>query len=232
MKPYYDSDGITIYHGDCRDILPQLPKVDLVLTDPDYNADAIVYESEVSKMSEVEYKQWCQDWFALVMFNTPKLVFTPGIQNMWNYPKPRWIVIWYKSASPCKSGVGGFNVWEPIYIYGPVICRFGHDLLNYQPLNFGTAEWDREHPCPKQYHLWKELVYRTSKENETILDPFMGSGTTLRAAKDLGRKAIGIEICEAYCEIAAKRMSQTVFALATEAECLNSDTKAQQGTLV
>ena len=70
------------------------------------------------------------------------------------------------------------------------------------------------HPCPKPLKTMKWAVNLGSEPNDTILDPFMGSGTTLRAAKDLGRKAIGIEIEEAYCEIAANRMAQEVFAFA------------------
>ncbi len=70
------------------------------------------------------------------------------------------------------------------------------------------------HPCPKPFILWEKLLLRGSPlKGQTIIDPFMGSGTTLRAAKDLGRKAIGIEIEEKYCEIAAKRMEQEVLPL-------------------
>ena len=72
------------------------------------------------------------------------------------------------------------------------------------------------HPCPKPINAWKSIMCNSSLEGHTILDPFMGSGTTLRAAKDLGRKAIGIEIDEKYCEIAAKRMAQEVFCFHTE----------------
>lgn len=70
-----------------------------------------------------------------------------------------------------------------------------------------------EHPCPYPEALPKRCILATSDAGDTVLDPFMGSGTTLRAAKDLGRKAIGIEIEERYCEIAAKRMAQEVLPL-------------------
>jgi site-specific DNA-methyltransferase (adenine-specific) len=71
-----------------------------------------------------------------------------------------------------------------------------------------------DHPCPKPYGWMAWAICLASEDGETVLDPFMGSGTTLRAAKDLGRKAIGIEIEERYCEIAAKRMRQEVLPLA------------------
>jgi len=73
----------------------------------------------------------------------------------------------------------------------------------------GICKTDRpDHPCPKPLSLMFELLTLFTDEGEPVLDPFMGSGTTLRAAKDLGRRAIGIEIEEKYCEIAAKRLSQ------------------------
>lgn len=77
--------------------------------------------------------------------------------------------------------------------------------------NKNDTEWKKApHPTTKPLKLMSELMRLFSNEDELILDPFMGSGTTLRAAKDLGRKAIGIEIEEKYCEIAAKRLSQEV----------------------
>ena len=79
---------------------------------------------------------------------------------------------------------------------------------------YTEATEDNDHPCAKPITLWKKLMQRGSVlENETILDPYMGSGTTLRAAKDLGRKAIGIEIAEKYCEIAVRRLQQEVLPL-------------------
>ena len=99
----------------------------------------------------------------------------------------------------------GFNDWEPLLVYGKTDGLQMHDFFFAQPDPFANG-----HPCPKPIRWATWLIERATKQSHVILDPFAGSGTTLRAAKDLGRKAIGIEIEERYCEIAAKRMAQAV----------------------
>jgi len=218
MKPYYDDGQITIYHGDCREILPTLEPVDLVLTDPDYNGKDIGvhgrrYINGMPHLSESDYQTWCQEWFALAQNISPRVVFTPGVKNLWNYPMARWAYAWYKPGAASNNKMGGFNIWEPILIYGPGYPQQSSgDVFVGTPLNFHQGP-EREHPCPKHLGLWLWLVSGLSRLNETILDPFLGSGTTARAAKNLGRKAIGIEIEERYCEIAVKRLAQEVMAL-------------------
>jgi len=214
--PYYEHDGQTIYHADCRDILPELPKVDLVLTDPPYNAANIgpnkrVYVGTPMQLPDADYRAWCARWFVLAVPLASTFVLTPGIANTHAYPQPKWQICWHKPASVSFNRMGGYNAWEPIFVYGNTHhVRLGQDYLKYNTLNF-TKGAERDHPCPKPMSLWGFLVKTFSQESNTILDPFMGSGTTLRAAKDLRRKAIGIEIEEKYCEIAAKRLSQEVF---------------------
>ena len=215
-KPYYEHDGITIYHGDCLILLREsaLLSSELVLTDPPYNAANIgpnqrTYFSGRMKLSDDEYAEFCSRWFTLLGDCT--IVFTPGIANTHNYPQPKWQLCWHKPASVSFNRMGGFNAWEPIFVYGKTKhVRLGQDYLKYNTLNF-TKGPERNHPCPKPMSLWSFLVTKFSQDTDTILDPFMGSGTTLRAAKDLRRKAIGIEIEEKYCEIAAKRLEQEVF---------------------
>ena len=213
-KPYYKEPGITIYHGDCREILPSLPPVDLVLTDPPYNAANIgpnhrVYEGTVMQLPAAEYLEFCTAWFERT--NAKRTIFTPGIANTHNYPQPKWQLCWHKPASVSFNRMGGFNAWEPVFVYGDTKkIRLGKDYLLYNTLNF-TKGAEKDHPCPKPISLWGFLVEKFSFDDEVVLDCFMGSGTTLRAAKDLGRKAIGIEIEEKYCEIAVKRLRQEVF---------------------
>ncbi len=215
MKPYYQDEWVTIYHGDCREILPDLPKVDLVLTDPPYNAKNIgpnqrVYEGTIMQLPDNEYKAFCSEWFELSMVQSETLVFTPGISNTHNYPQPKWQLCWHKPASVSFNRMGGFNAWEPVFVYGNTKgARFGQDYLLYNTLNFNKGD-EKNHPCPKPVSLWQYLMGNFAG---VVLDPFLGSGTTAVCAKKLNRHCIGIEIEEKYCEIAAKRCSQQVFDL-------------------
>jgi hypothetical protein len=145
-----------------------------------------------------------------------RAVVTPGVKNRERYPRPTHLgAIFYPSGA--GMGPWGFTCWQPIHFYGP--DPYLEDGKGSRPDSFSTTEAAEQngHPCPKPIGTMKWLVERVSRPGETILDPFMGSGTTLRAAKDLGRKAIGIEIEEKYCEIAAERLGQEVLDLGAAA---------------
>ena len=206
-EPYFQDESCTIYHGDCREILPELGPVDLVLTDPPYNVGIDYSDGD----NRADYESWCGEWFAML---PQPILLTPGMVNlgMWmRIHEPTWTIAWVKPNQCSPSRIGGFNAWEPVLVYGRIGKRIGHDT-------FSTAiktnqHYVGDHPCPKDLHSWSRILAMASEVGQTILDPFMGSGTTLRAAKDLGRKAIGIEIEERYCEIAARRLSQMVLPL-------------------
>ena len=212
---YYSEPGIEIYHGDCREILPQLPKVDLVLTDPPYGLN-------FNYLSYIDTKENLNELINTVfpMLRAKRICISSGITNYHEWPKADWICCanWDTTGSYGKCGV---NSWFPILFYGEDLKGFGSvngqikgDRFNVTgggDVGFMRSNDENLHTCPKPFKLWKRIANRFSNEGETILDPFMGSGTTLRAAKDLGRKAIGIEIEEKYCEIAAKRLQQEVF---------------------
>ena len=211
MKPYYEDTkaGITIYHGDCREILPSLPKVELVLTDPPYGI-GLKYKS---------YDDSLENWFTLMRWLIPtikiksEMAILPCCQIkqlgfFYQEFAPDWIIAWYK-GSPGHRAYVGFNDWEPLLVYGKIKGVQMHD-------HFQTPTRDDlnvDHPCPKPPEFSKWLISRATTADHQVLDPFMGSGTTLRAAKDLGRKAIGIDIEEKYCEIAVKRLAQEVLPL-------------------
>lgn len=213
MKPYYEDDWVTIYNGDCREILPTLPKVDLVLTDPPYNV-GVNYGQHDDKMSEEDWRRWAEDWFLWCLGNaTTTLVTGQARLPYYGQIEPwKWLLCWWKPAAMGRSPVGFCN-WEPVAMWGK--GSSGHsDVVRAPIVPDSTVDG---HPCPKPL-LWAKglLALFPVDDGEifgerTVLDPFMGSGTTLRAAKDLNRNAIGIEIEEKYCEIAARRMEQEVF---------------------
>jgi site-specific DNA-methyltransferase (adenine-specific) len=198
-KPYYQDEWVTIYHGDCREILYQLPKVDLVLTDPPYKDDDV----------EGEYYQWFHSWKARLSFND-YFVFFNNSSRLYDllqlYGKPYRVLVWSKGVVQYAWR------WEPIFIYSSREPTFKlnryiwSDHLPFQPI-FGGI-----HPYEKPLDLMKMLVSFIPTD-KVILDPFTGTGTTLVASKSLNRKCIGIEIEEKYCEMAANRCSQGVFDL-------------------
>lgn len=216
IQPYYQDEAVTIYLGDCREILPEMPKVDLVLTDPPYGVSLGV-KANNQRFDRLQYKSFedttenvCRlsmDIMPLLYPLSERIVLTPGVKNMWIWPQPTHVgSFYYPSSSGCNSW--GFSCWQPIFYYG----KDPYGGKGSLPDSFMSVEAAEKngHPCPKPIKQWQKLMNRTSLPQDTILDPFMGSGTTLRAAKNLGRKAIGIEIEEKYCEIAAKRMGQGV----------------------
>ena len=105
-------------------------------------------------------------------------------------------------------GPWGLTIFQPVLYYGKDF-RAGKSAL---PTGRQVTEMAEKngHPCPKPIGAWRWLAAKVAQQGETLVDPFMGSGTTLRAAKDLGLRAVGIEIEERYCEIAAKRLVQEV----------------------
>ena len=214
-KPYYHDEraGITIYLGDCREILPHLPKVDLVLTDPPYGVDFGGKQTKHTSRDNSGYlsgdsKTVGPEVIKMALNYCEKAIVFPGIRLMFDYPKPADVGCVF---CPNGAGVGpwGFVGFHPFLLYGK---RGG---IGSRPLSFSsfyTSE-KNDHPCPKPIE-WIRRCLDFVPDASLILDPFMGSGTTLRAAKDLGRKAIGIEIEEKYCEIAVKRLRQEVLPLA------------------
>jgi len=215
LKPYYDKGGITIYCADYKDVLPV--SADAVITDPPYNVAKLgtrnmVYENTQMQISNDDYIKFCLDWLQRCKEITNRIIFTSGNKNLFNYPRPDCIAIWYKPGSKNVNMMGGISDWEPILIYGKPPNRLGRDVFECQSMNL-IKSVQTQHPCPKPPPLWLKLIAFATKENETILDPFLGSGTTAVCAKKLGRKCIGIEISEKYCEIAVKRLAQEVMEL-------------------
>jgi DNA modification methylase len=194
VTPYYEdtASGITIYHADCREVLP-LVSAAFLFADPPY------LEGDFSYI------------LPLLLAAGRRVVLTPGKLAAFDWitrQSPLWEYAWQCSGTRSLGGSACLHIlFEPILAYHMPLRPLGSDLLRYPLVVDSRANG---HPWPKPLALIQKLVMHWSNEGETVLDPFMGSGTTLRAAKDLGRRAIGIEIEERYCEIAAKRLSQGV----------------------
>ncbi len=213
MEPYYTEPGIEIYHGDCREVLPGLGKVDLVLTDPPYGMGMTGQTGGAGKgkgatrtrdYGDVAWDGEPVNWGLLwELLTLGKYACCWGGNYYPVPPSPSWLV-WD------KMNTGNFADCELAWTnYGSAV-RIIHHLWN------GMARKNLEprfHPTQKPLDVMKWAITKCPGEPQAILDPFMGSGTTLRAVKDLGRKAIGIEIEEKYCEIAVKRLRQEVLDL-------------------
>ncbi len=195
---WYYSDGSTaIALGDCRLILPHLEPVDLVLTDPPYPNGAGHFVASIQQaeaaLRSIQASRFMVFWHQLSL---PPVQLPLVAHHIWH-----------------RTNTNRPDNYEPIYEFAAEVERhsrvFPHAVIF--PGLTGCYE-ATGHPTQKPEALMRELIV-LRKDISTILDPFMGSGTTLRAAKDLGRKCIGIEIEEKYCEIAAKRLAQEVLAL-------------------
>ncbi len=203
MTPYYEADGITIYHGDCRDVLPSL-SADVLLTDPPYGFRKAAWDGEFPI-------EWLEPAGTATRLAAGIM---PGVHNLLRLPLAfgglayTWTLSCHLTNGMTR-GLMGFGNWIPVAVF----ARDGVSL--YRPQQDATGVpvvGDMpDHPSPKPLKAMLWIVSRFP--DGSILDPFMGSGTTLVAAKELGRKAVGIEREELYCEVAARRLAQGVLDL-------------------
>lgn len=207
MRPYYEDDIATIWHGDVLEVLEggTGQSFDLGFADPPYNY-GVQYDGYPDDMAAEDYRDWCDEWFSLLTEMSAKVIVTPGHGNLpmwWDIAKPSGVGCWYKPGGTGSSHLGWCE-WEPWLYWGQ---RLGGGDVIQATLN-PTFKSDVGHPCPKPVELLKKLIVKTKAQS--VLDPFMGSGTTLVAAKSLGITAVGVEQSERYCEVAARRLSQEV----------------------
>ncbi len=212
-KPYYDEGGVTIYHGDCREILQALPVEGAVLvTDPPYGISHSsnrpgaplrgeqIQNDDSTHLRDDVLREW--DGRPSIVFGSCRTPAPPLVL--------RATLVWDKGG---HVGMGDLSLpwkqnWEHIYVSGPgFVGRRDTGVLKFNAI----APWAGQitHPHEKPVELLRALIVKCPPL-ALVIDPFMGSGTTLRAAKDLGREAIGIELEERYCEIAANRLGQEV----------------------
>jgi len=201
MKHYYEHGGITIYNCDCLDILPEINKCGLLLTDPPYGIGSwsATGGNSLSQAEVDEINGWDLaagiDTLQLCIAKADYSIVWGG--NYFGIGKTRAPLIWDK-ANRGMHYADGEMAWT------------NFDFGTLRIFNYSLAESEvknkRRHPTQKPINLMKWCINQAKRATGVILDPFMGSGTTLEAAKEMGRKAVGIEIQEKYCEIAAKRL--------------------------
>jgi site-specific DNA-methyltransferase (adenine-specific) len=224
MRPYYEHAGITIYHGDCREVLPGLVS-DVVITDPPYGSvthagarsaksldSTIISFSSITGLELVDIAKRCLDSARRWVVMTCDWRHAVELEDLLGLVR---LGVWIKpNGAPQFTGDRPGTGWEAIAIlHKPGIKRWnggGHHAVWHHGIEQGS------HPAQKPLGLIKQWVLAFSDKDETVLDPYMGSGTTLVAAKQLSRKAIGIELEEKYCEVAAKRLEQEVFEFAPQ----------------
>jgi len=206
MEPYYKDESVELYCGDCRELLPVVARrCAACITDPPYGVN-YKYTPSYSDNSGEDYAALISKFLGIVNDTCDISIITPGISNMWLYPAAKWVLCWNKPNSMRRNMLGGFNMWEPILFYGKKVIYQDSYTVAVVPSKGPEAQ----HPCPKPLKLLTWLVRISTKSGDTIVDPFAGSGTTLVAAKLMGRRAIGIEIDKSYCNIIVERLSQQV----------------------
>ena len=238
-EPYYTDDHVTIYHGDCLEILPTLGPVDLVMTDPPYSLS--VDSDHVNRAGKgtrrLNFFAGDLEWDDMTAIVIERLALAAPMSNahyVWcghrqfgpiteMYEslgfKTRFLMWHKKCPVPAPPGVGWDSAAE-LCVYAFKAGRKWTPPTGTKAPNVISADSYRhgqpgkvDHPTQKPTQTASIPLVFSTEPGDMVLDPFMGSGTTLRAAKDLGRRAIGIEIEERYCEIAAKRCAQEVLAV-------------------
>lgn len=213
MKPYYETELGQLYHGDCLEIMPHLPKVDLVLTDIPYDgvnrgsnglrcldkkdADKKTFElcdylpALTNAKSYYIFCGWRQISEIFLYFENKGLSIRRGVWEKTNPSPMNGEYIWLSSAE--------------YFVFAKDKGATYNGFCRSPVLRFPTAR-DQQHPTQKPTLLFQEILLVSSNENDTVLDTCIGSGTTPYVCERLNRKWIGIELSEEYCEIAAQRI--------------------------
>lgn len=211
MTPYYADDAVTIYHGDCREVLPtlQLDGLSLVLTDPPYGMSyKPLRGSDGSKRFSEAVIGDDEPFDPAHLLRFPRLVLFGANWYADKLPPSGGWIVWDKTPRGIKDGFAASHAelaWT----------NLAGSIKKY------SLQWGGEahggdphlHPTQKPVDLMAAIITASTAVGDLVLDPYMGSGTTLRAAKNEGRRSIGIERDERYCEIAATRMGQGVLDL-------------------
>lgn len=228
MKPYYQDEFVTIYHDDCRHVVPFLGHFDALVTDPPYGIGEAAGKNKTrgkttcfgsKRASPAQAKDygnlsWDNEtppvWiFGMLLWYAKYKIIFGG--NYFNLPPSKCWLVWDK-----ENGTTDFADCELAWTNINKAVRKLTYRWNGMLQEPGRPKEFRQHPTQKPVAVMKWCIGHLPEVPALIVDPFMGSGSTLRAAKDLGIKCVGIEREEQYCEIAARRMSQEVLNFPTQ----------------
>lgn len=223
LKPYYDEGGITIYHGDAREVLSEI-QGDAVVTDPPFklsqaysaNVDADNLDAVASLIDVSRLLLGIVPAGAMAACFYDNRIMPFGLDAFrragWQYLR---LLVLYRRWGNAHQLHGWMSTTDPVLLFaapGAKPTYYGgwhHDTY----IKGSPDKEDAGHPAQKPRDFVAQIVARICPDDGTVIDPYAGSGTTLITARDLGRKAIGIEIEERYCEIAAQRLGQEVLAV-------------------
>ena len=241
MTPYYQDDFATIYWGDCREILSQLGPVDLVLTDPPYGDTALEWDVKVDGWLPLLPSQqlWCfgsMRFFLYMPFSGWRYIqeIIWEKENGSSFVADRFKRVHEFALHFSREDVAWSDLYKsPVFTFDgtpkksnrftqpPHTGKIGNfkyisdgRRLICSVLHVQTMHGRAEHPTQKPIGILRPLIEYSCPPGGSVLDPFMGSGTTLVAAKELGRKSIGIEVEEKYCKIAVQRLTQEILPFA------------------
>jgi len=217
---YYADDSCAIANADCRKILPLLPTVDFVLTDPPYEIVATgggigaqrQYLADITDFTDCGFDMGILQSFHSWACFCSKTQLQELLQQVGNR---RWMLVTWNKPNPTPLSNGNYlpdteyiiHAWKAGNLHGGF--RDKSRFIVY------PCQQDKSHPNEKPIPVILKMLRMGTQAGDLVLDPFMGSGTTLRAAKDLGLRAIGIEISRDYCDIAIQRLRQSVLDFST-----------------
>ncbi|MBB5748552.1 site-specific DNA-methyltransferase [Micrococcus sp. TA1] len=222
MKPYYQDESVTLYNGDCQELADKWTSADVLVTDPPYGVEWTGHNSSyrtdgervttTHKAISGDHDAAARDAVLAQWGNRPAIVF-----GSWRVARPdrtEHRLIWHKQGqAPGPLKAAFMSQDEEIYVIGKGFRKSSPPLRSVITTTEARSVEVAKigHPTPKPVGLMEVLIDRCPPG--TIADPFAGSGATLIAARNLGRKSVGIELEERYCELIASRLSQTAFDL-------------------
>jgi site-specific DNA-methyltransferase (adenine-specific) len=231
MTPFYEDASATIYHGDALEVMAGMDddSVDAVITDPPYNVGKDYGPDHDDRMAPADYRVWTIRWLrAAAAVSRDGVVFTPGTANVrqaldvLDTAGLRYVRMlgWHRKEFAGDLWSGGPAIsWEPVIwaskvekaYFTKTFGTYGRDFLVVNSTHGNP--WAKVHPCPKPIEVMRWLVGLFVPPDGSVLDPFVGTGTTLEAAQLLGRHGIGIELNADHCRSAERRIAQGTLGL-------------------